>query len=88
MRGSAPVAAKKWQAQALSSAQPAAGWRAGGHEDLALFHYAYQTRLNSLRRYFDRNFSSSGARKDPRGFLVSPRPVSRWAICRNISVVR
>lgn len=38
--------------------------------------------------YFDRNFSRNGDRKEPRGFLVSPRPVNRCAICRNISVVR
>ena len=38
--------------------------------------------------YFARNFSIRGDRNEPRGFLVSPRPVSRCAICRNISVVR
>ena len=38
--------------------------------------------------YFARSFSSRGDRNDPFGFLVSPRPVSRCAICRNISVVR
>src|SRR3954466_5483088 len=38
--------------------------------------------------YFDRNFSRNGPRKDPRGFLASPRPVSRCAICRKSSVVR
>src|ERR1700712_3431781 len=38
--------------------------------------------------YFARNLSSRGDRNEPRGFLVSPRPVSRCAICRNISVVR
>src|SRR5260221_9208912 len=29
-----------------------------------------------------------GDRNDLRGFLVSPRPVSRCAICRNVLVVR
>jgi hypothetical protein len=38
--------------------------------------------------YFARNFSIRGDRKKLRGFLVSPRPVSRCAICKNISVVR
>src|ERR1700712_546116 len=38
--------------------------------------------------YFARNLSSRGDRNEPRGFFVSPRPVSRGAICRNISVVR
>src|SRR5882757_6885522 len=38
--------------------------------------------------YLARSFSMRGDRNDPRGFLVSPRPVSRCAICRNISVVR
>src|ERR1700730_4111303 len=38
--------------------------------------------------YFARNFSIRGDRNEPRGFLVSPRPVRRCAICRNISVVR
>src|SRR5713226_9805373 len=36
--------------------------------------------------YFARSFSMRGDRKEPLGFLVSPRPVSRCAICRNISV--
>src|SRR5260370_5163199 len=38
--------------------------------------------------YFARNFSIRGDRNEPRGFLVSPRPVNRCAICRNISVAR
>src|SRR6266403_5943040 len=38
--------------------------------------------------YFARNFAIRGDRSEPRGFLVSPRPVNRCAICRNISVVR
>ena len=38
--------------------------------------------------YLARSFSRRGDRNEPRGFLVSPRPVSRCAICRNISVVR
>src|SRR5277367_6629065 len=38
--------------------------------------------------YLARNFSIRGDRNEFRGFLVSPRPVSRCAICRNISVVR
>src|SRR6201999_2533443 len=38
--------------------------------------------------YLARSFSSMGDRNEPLGFLVSPRPVSRCAICRNISVVR
>ena len=38
--------------------------------------------------YLARSFSIRGDRNEPRGFLVSPRPVSRCAICRNISVVR
>src|SRR5919112_3221404 len=51
--------------------------------------YAYQTRQYSRRAaYFVRSFSISGDRKEPRGFLASPRPVSRCAICKNISVVR
>src|SRR3954454_17222655 len=38
--------------------------------------------------YFARNFERKGERNELRGCLVSPRPVSRCAICRNISVVR
>ena len=38
--------------------------------------------------YFARSFWIRGDRKEPRGFLVSPRPVSRCAICKNISVLR
>src|SRR6476659_7081735 len=38
--------------------------------------------------YLTRNFSMIGDRNEPRGFLVSPRPVSRRAICRSILVVR
>src|SRR5205823_1400236 len=38
--------------------------------------------------YFARSLSIRGERNPPRGFLVSLRPVSRCAICRNISVVR
>src|ERR1700716_2486441 len=38
--------------------------------------------------HLPRNFSIRGDRNEPRGFLVSLRPVSRCAICRNISVVR
>src|SRR3982074_33963 len=53
------------------------------------FRYAYQTRRHSTRlAYFARSFSIRGDRNEPRGFLVSARPVSRCAICRNISVVR
>src|SRR6185312_15357295 len=36
--------------------------------------------------YLARSLSIRGDRNEPRGFLVSPRPVSRCAICRNISV--
>src|SRR5207302_3373453 len=54
-----------------------------------LFRYAYQTRRHSTRvAYFARSLSIRGDRNEPRGFLVSPRPVSRCAICRNISVLR
>src|ERR1700704_889136 len=53
------------------------------------FRYAYRTQWYSTRAaYLARNFSIRGARNEPLGFLVSPRPVSRCAICRNISVVR
>src|SRR5712691_4709037 len=38
--------------------------------------------------FLARNFSIKGDSNEPLGFLVSPRPVSRCAICRNISVVR
>src|SRR5688500_6185094 len=38
--------------------------------------------------YLARNFSMNGGRNDFFGFFASPRPVRRWAICRNISVVR
>ena len=38
--------------------------------------------------YLARSFSIKGDRNELFGFLVSPRPVSRCAICRNISVVR
>ena len=38
--------------------------------------------------YFARNFSMIGDSNEPRGFLVSPRPVSRRAICRNILAMR
>ena len=41
-----------------------------------------------LAYFLARNFSIRGDRNDPFGFLVSPRPVNRCAICRNISVVR
>src|SRR6202012_2224869 len=55
----------------------------------SLIRYAYQTRRYSTRGvYLPRNFSIRGDRNDPRGFLVSLRPVSRCAICKNISVVR
>ena len=40
------------------------------------------------KTYLARNFLRMGKKNDPRGFLVSPRPVSRCAICRNILVVR
>src|SRR6185436_15062019 len=38
--------------------------------------------------FLARNLSSRGDNNELLGFLVSPRPVSRCAICRNISVVR
>src|SRR5262252_8993714 len=38
--------------------------------------------------YFFRSLAIRGESREPRGFLVSLRPVSRCAICRNISVVR
>src|ERR1700722_15109893 len=38
--------------------------------------------------YFPRNLSIRGDRNEPRGFLVSARPVNRCAICRNIAGVR
>src|SRR6267378_8041108 len=38
--------------------------------------------------YFALNFLIRGDRNEPRGFLVSPRPVSCCAICRSILVVR
>src|SRR5215470_9922547 len=38
--------------------------------------------------FLARSFSIKGDSNEPLGFLVSPRPVSRCAICRNISVVR
>src|SRR5690349_24378164 len=38
--------------------------------------------------FLARNFSIKGDSNELFGFLVSPRPVSRCAICRNISVVR
>src|SRR5260370_28385864 len=38
--------------------------------------------------YLARSFSIRGDRNEPRGFLVSTRPVSRRAICRSILVVR
>ena len=37
--------------------------------------------------FLARNFSIKGDSNELFGFLVSPRPVSRCAICRNISVV-
>ena len=40
------------------------------------------------RTYLARNFLMMGEKNEPRGFLVSPRPVSRCAICRNILAVR
>jgi hypothetical protein len=40
------------------------------------------------RTYLARNFLKMGEKNEPRGFLVSPRPVSRCAICRNILAVR
>ena len=40
------------------------------------------------RTYFARSFLMMGEKNEPRGFLVSPRPVSRCAICRNILAVR
>ena len=44
--------------------------------------------LHAGAYFLARNFSIKGDRNDPFGFLVSPRPVNRCAICRNISVVR
>ena len=38
--------------------------------------------------FLARSFSIKGDSNELFGFLVSPRPVSRCAICRNISVVR
>src|SRR5260370_11841136 len=38
--------------------------------------------------HLPRSFSIRGDSSEPRGFLLSLRPVSRCAICRNISVVR
>ena len=49
-------------------------------------------RCNRQRAYAaprpTRNFLMIGDRNEPFGFLVSARPVSRCAICRNILVVR
>src|SRR3981081_1361560 len=61
--------------------------RASSPANRFLFRYAYQTRRHSTRvAYFARSFSIRGDRNEPRGFLVSPRPVRRCAICRNIAV--
>jgi hypothetical protein len=46
------------------------------------------TVVRQAQAYLARNFSMIGDRNEPRGFLVSPRPVSRRAICRSILVVR
>jgi hypothetical protein len=45
-------------------------------------------RGTSCEDYFARNFLMIGDRNEPRGVLVSPRPVSRCAICRSVLVVR
>ena len=53
------------------------------------FRYASQTRRHSIRvLILPATSPIRGDSRTTRGFLVSPRPVNRCAICRNISVVR
>src|SRR5216683_8281489 len=80
------------------SRETAAGAPEGGSSTLAAGFIARESFSAPLRLpnttalhtggYLARSFSRRGDRNEPRGFLVSPRPVSRCAICRNISVVR
>jgi hypothetical protein len=75
----------RWQHQVarLPINERASGFRrprsVAGLRDVAALH---------ARPYLARNFLMMGEKNDPRGFLVSPRPVSRCAICRNILAVR
>src|ERR1700760_2212277 len=50
--------------------------------------YAYRTRPVTPGTYFFRNLLIRGASNPPLDLLDSLRPVSRCAICRNISVGR
>src|ERR1700740_1196537 len=80
-------------ARGTAVAAPEAGSGALGAGLIALVSLSVPLRLpNTILLqaggYFPRNFPIKGDRNEPRGFLVSLRPVSRCAICRNISVVR
>ena len=89
--GEATVGAERSRAQRPARWKGSGALVAGFGARVSLsFRYAYRTRSYSMRAayFLARNFSIRGDRNEPFGFLVSPRPVSRCAICRNISVVR
>src|ERR1700712_5670909 len=91
MEGEATAAAVSDAADRAAGADCCAGVDAAGFGALTSTSDPLRlpnTTVPHAKDYLARSLPSKGARKLVRGFLASPRPVSRCAICRNISDVR